>query len=150
MDYRASTQLEKILALADSTHDGEAIMAVRKARQIMLREGLSFGDLARVASGNLTRSKPFSFFSVSHVHFEAQLVLLRQELCEVQDELQTQSAETQFWRQRAAELERLLAQRQSEVQRWQQLARATLEKLLRLGQPVNIEISQQKGLLGAE
>ena len=50
MNRQILNKLDKVLALADSDHDGEALVAVRKARQMLSNDGLSFGDLARVAA----------------------------------------------------------------------------------------------------
>jgi hypothetical protein len=143
MDQNASNQLEKILAMADSAHDGEAVVAVRKARQIMSRDGLSFGDLARVASSGRLKTRPFSFFSGNQMYLETQIVQLRQKLDDAQDELQAQAADASYWRRRAVELEENLAERLSESLRWRQLARETVELLMRLNPAENAENPQK-------
>lgn len=137
MDQRVSDQLEKVLALADSSHDGEAIIAVRKARQMLSRDGLSFGDLARAVKPRF--SGAFSLFSGHHVHLETEVVRLRQQLQDLQAEMQTQTLQLEFWHRRANELQQNLNLSQSEVERWRQLARETAEKLWATGQTENPE-----------
>ena len=130
MDRRSSDQLEKVLALADSAHDFEAAVAVRKARQMLARNGLAFGDLARAASRS-----GFSFFS-NNSRLESHAVRLRQQLQDMQADLLAQAAQTEFWRSRAAELERGLSASRDDVARWQRLARDVAEKLWDLGQSI--------------
>ncbi|MDX2028698.1 MAG: hypothetical protein SFW62_08685 [Alphaproteobacteria bacterium] len=135
MDRRTPDQLDKVLALADSTHEAEAIVAVRKARQMLSRDGLSFGDLARAASTHKpkTSGRSFSLFSGSSMNLEVQIALLRQKLDDVQADMQAQGVELELWRRRAGELEQAFQSSQSQAERWRQLARDTVEKLWNLG-----------------
>jgi hypothetical protein len=139
MNERANEQLDKILALADSNHDGEAVVAVRKARQMLSRDGLSFGDLARAAS---TRNVPvgsksasmFSFLSGHNEHLESQVIHLRQQLEDLQAQMQTQDLQLDFWRRRATDLEQNSMQATNEAERWKKLARETADRLWEMGQ----------------
>jgi len=133
MDRRTSDQLEKVLALADSAHDFEAAVAVRKARQMLARDGLAFGDLARAASRS---GISFPFFSSANSQLENHAVRLRQQLQNMQADLLAQTAQTEFWRDRASELERNLSTTRTEVGRWQRLARDVAEKLWDLGREI--------------
>jgi hypothetical protein len=138
MDQRVSDQLDKVLALADSSHDAEAVVAVRKARQMLSRDGLSFADLARAAYKPRV-SRPFSIFSGAQMHMEAQLVQLRQKLDDLQTDVQAQNFQINFWRGRATELEQNFHAARSEAERWRRLARETVEKLWDLGQGIETE-----------
>jgi hypothetical protein len=138
MNQQLQNQLNKILAMADSSHDGEAVVAVRKARQVLSRNGLSFADLARAAS-HKQRRMPFPFFASSSVDLELELLELRQQLRSIQNDLQMQTAESELWRQRSSDLEQKLCTSQTEAKRWRQLARDTVEKLWDLGQAVGDE-----------
>ena len=143
MSHAPLTQLDKVLALADSNHDGEAVVAVRKARQLLSRDGLSFGDLARAASRKPGMSLPFGFRSASTVtHLEVEVVRLRQKLDDLQDAMQTKTAQAEQWRRRAEELEIKSQTSQAEARRWQKLARDTVEKLWDLGQSLRDEPPQ--------
>lgn len=142
MNRQTTHQLEKVLALADSAHDGEAAAAVRKARQLLSRDGLSFSDLARAAQ---RPSFGLSFFSSSgpKAQLELQLVRLRQQLQELQSEIQAQAVETEVWRSRAEEMERKLGLTQPQAKRRNSVAKdTTAEKLWDLGQSLQEDVSE--------
>jgi TolA-binding protein len=130
MNERQVDQLDKVLALVESSHEGEAIGAVRMARQLLSRDGLSFGDLARAASTHRSR---FSFartlFSGQAVHLEAQIAQLQQIINDLRKDSQSLNTQVEFWRRRAFEMEQQQNLSQSDAQRWKQLARETAEKL---------------------
>jgi len=134
-------QLDKILAMADSSHDGEAVVAVRKARQMLSRGGLSFGDLARAASGKQSpkASSVFSFLSGQRDHLESHIHHLRQQLEDLQAQMRTQDLQLDFWRRRAMDLEQGTTHAQSEAERWKKLARETAERLWDVGQNISTE-----------
>lgn len=136
MEQQPSEQLDKVLALADSSHDAEAMVAIRKARQMLSRDGLRFSDLARAAQKRPSVNRAFSFFSGSQIHLETQLIQLRQKLDDLQAQFESQAMQTEFWRRRAADFEQNYNLAQSETDRWQQVARDTVEKLWSLGQEV--------------
>jgi hypothetical protein len=128
-----------VLALADSSHDGEALVAVRKARQMLSRDGLNFSDLARAAQKPRI-NLPFGFFSGQHiVNLETEILQLRQELEDLRSQKVMHEAQSENWRQRATELEQKLTASQSDAVRWRQLARDTVEKLWDLGQSIQQE-----------
>lgn len=133
MQPRNPEQLDKILALADSSHDGEAVGAVRMARQMLSRDGLSFSDLARAAT--LKPRFPFTspLFYSSMPNFEAKLTALQlqcDELCQENAVLRQQLAQSQ---RRNQEMEQNLSLTQSDARRWKQLASDTVEKLWEIG-----------------
>lgn len=67
------------MALTDSDQDGEALGALRMARRLLEREGLSFTTLANVA-----RHRPISLLSAS---FSAQQVQLEAKIDQLMDEI---------------------------------------------------------------
>lgn len=138
MNQHRVDQLDKVLALVDSSHEGEAVGAVRMARQLLERDGLSFGDLAKAASSTRARV-PLSraLFSGQLVHLEAQIAQLQQTIDVLRDDNQNQLTQIDFWRRRAFEMEQQLNLSQSESQRWKQLARETAEKLWDLSQSIH-------------
>ena len=142
MNDPARAQLDKVLALADSNHDGEALVAVRKARQILSRDGLSFGDLARAASSGQGLPKTvgaFSFLSGQRDHWESQIHYLRQQLDDARAQLQTQDLQLDFWRRRALDMEQTATHATTESERWKKLARETADHLWDIGQAVSQE-----------
>jgi hypothetical protein len=134
MNVQATNQLDKVLALADSGHEAEAVVAVRKARQILSRDGLNFSDLARAAQKRPGINRALSMFSGAQMHLETQLVQMRQQLDDVQADMQAQTFQIEFWQRRAADMELQCQAARAEAERWRQLARETVEKLWDLGQ----------------
>lgn len=133
MNQRASDQLEKVLALADSDHDGEALGALRMARRLLAREGLSFGLLAQAARRGQSLFSQ-SFFSGSQVQLEAKIDQLMDEIDAHVEQNSNLTSQIDFWRRRSFELEQLLAMNQAETARWKEMARETAERLWDLGQ----------------
>lgn len=129
MNQRLNEQLDKVLALADSSHEGEAVGAVRMARQMLSRDGLSFSDLARAASSRSRFTLPISLFSGQQAHLETQNLQLQQQVNDLKASMESQAAQLDFWCHRAAELEQQLNLHQAEARRWKHLARETIEKL---------------------
>lgn len=136
MNKQVLTQLDKILALVDSNHEGEAAAAVRMARQMLANENLSFGDLARAAQEQRQKPKlniPRGFLSVPQSQLEKEITELRQQLDDQRVEVHMQEVQVQYWRQRSNDLDIKLVNTQDEAMRWRQLARDTVEKLWDLG-----------------
>ncbi len=139
MNQEAATQLEKILALADSDQPGEALGALRKARQMLEREGLSFGELARSAQ-RARFGLNLPFFSGQQVaQLESHVMKLELKLEQLQDEKSNQQAQIDFWRRRAMDLEQQLSISAADSQRWRQMARETIEKLWDINQKTTAE-----------
>ncbi len=140
MNLPNTDQLDKVLALAESVHDGEALGAIRTAQRILSRNGLSIRDLARAATVNGATARPapstgsFTLFSSRQNGLDVQIVQMRQQLNDLQSQLQTQELQLEFWRRRAADLEQTQMQAQAEAQRWRILAKETAEQLWDLGQ----------------
>jgi chromosome segregation ATPase len=147
MDDRVSEQLDKILALADSNHEGEAVVAVRKAREMLSRDGLSFGDLARAASTHTyaRSSGAFSFLSGGREFMESKINHLRQQVEDLQAQLQTQDFQLDFWRRRVTELEQSYQHAHSEAERWKKLASETANRLWDIARSVSGESFQAEG-----
>lgn len=51
-------KLAKVLAMAESDHQGEALSALRAARIMLSRAGLSFRDLAQMARSGSPAAEP--------------------------------------------------------------------------------------------
>jgi hypothetical protein len=139
MDQRSSDQLDKVIAMADSSHEGEAVVAVRKARQLLLKGGLSFGDLAKAAINHRSHSPTFpspSYTAMSgqQMHLEAQVLKMRARMDELQASLRIKNTQLEFWRGRALGLETTLHHKRTEAESWKKLAQNTVDKLWELGQ----------------
>lgn len=138
MTRSTAIQLDKILALVDSDQDGEALAAIRKARSLLAREGLTFGDLARAA-----RRRSFGFFMGGQKTSPA-ILAMQQKLADLQAELHVQTNELAVIRRQKGQLEQKLGMSDAEAQRWQQLARETVDKLWNLSQPLLVEDAEQR------
>ncbi|NCC02763.1 MAG: hypothetical protein EOM37_01760 [Proteobacteria bacterium] len=141
MTQTVLSQLDKVLALVDSNQEGEALGALRMARKMLQREGLSFVDLAqaaRRAQFSLTRSL---FNSVSQQQWEAKIDQLQDDLQAQMEQNESLTAQVEFWRRRAFELEQMLTINQAETTRWRDMARETAERLWDLGQIAHAEAS---------
>lgn len=133
MSQAVFTQLEKVLALADSSHEGEALGALRMARRMMQREGLTFLDLAsaaRKSQFSMTRS----LFSGSDELSELKIDQLHDEIQAHVAQNESLTSQIEFWRKRAFELEQMLNVNKGETERWRDMARETAERLWDLGQ----------------
>jgi hypothetical protein len=122
----------KVLALADSDHQGEAQSALRAARIMLARVGLTFRDLAAIArqtGANLTLPpvEPPAAPPVQVATNGSGDEALRRQLRDL--ETRVQDLEFALTRQRAE----LVRQRQ-ETKRWHKLAQDTAEKLWDVGQ----------------
>ena len=125
-------QLNKIFALIESNHEGEALGAMRMLRRVLNKEGLTIADLARVAQKNdfsLTRS----FFSPSQVRLEARIEQLQEDLKALVSQNENLTTQIEFWRRRSFEVEQMMNVHKAEAERWRQMARETAEKLWDVG-----------------
>ena len=133
MKHSTRLQLEKMLALADSDHDSEAVLAVRKARALLGRHGLSFKDLAAAASSRTFLGVSFNLFGSSTSKIKLATAELHKKILDLQIAVDDEHYQADNWRQKAALAEQKLRLSQAETERWQQLARETVEKLWDLG-----------------
>jgi len=132
MNQKTIEQLDKVLALAESDHDGEALGALRMVRRMLTREGISFTDLAQAAKKGDLFSR--SFFSGDTVQLEAKVDQLYDEINAHVEQNVSLTNQIEHWRRRAFELEQMLVLNQAETTRWKEMARETAERLWDLGQ----------------
>jgi plasmid stabilization system protein ParE len=120
-------KLAKVLAMVESDHAGEAISALRAARIILARAGMSFRDLAQGARPRVPDVSPPKPAPPAAPPPPDQMVSgLRRQVADLERELgavrrQLDKANT--------ETDRL----KEEANRWRQLARETAEKLWDIG-----------------
>lgn len=136
MSVSRAQRLDKILALVDSDMDGEALTALRKARQMLAREGLSFKDLAQAAveAAPVSLKTPFGLITDAQQHeLEVKLADAQRKAEVMQYNMSEQDQRLRLWQRKAMELERKLNATTSEARKWQVLARETAEKLWDLG-----------------
>lgn len=129
-------KLAKVLALAESDHQGEAQSALRAARIMLARAGLSFRDLAAAARKPETGTEPPTYPPPVVVAETLDGEVVRRQFREMEQRLQ--EAEQALARER----EELARQRQ-ETKRWHQLARETAEQLWDVGKVLESQNSSQ-------
>ncbi|MBP7251968.1 MAG: hypothetical protein KBA75_00625 [Alphaproteobacteria bacterium] len=126
-------RLLKVLALADSSHDGEAVAAVRAARQLLAQDGMSFADLANgavdivsLAQDNVTQLRSLE---VQVTDLQRRLLDALRQLHDRNQTLTTVNSKLQLLEQNAEKTK-------GEVEKWRNLARDTANKLWDIGQQI--------------
>ncbi|MGE0108772.1 MAG: hypothetical protein AB7S81_03265 [Bdellovibrionales bacterium] len=131
-------QLNKVFALVESDHEGEALGAMRMLRRLLDKEGLNLSDLARAAQkGSFSLSK--AFFSPAQVQLEAKIEQLQEDLQAHAEQNENLTTQIEFWRRRSYEVEQLLNVQKAEAERWREMARETAEKLWEVGKLAQAE-----------
>jgi len=122
-------KLAKVLAMAESDHQGEALSALRAARIMLARAGLSFRDLARGARPTPAAEPSPSAASAPPDRPPPPDQLVQGLRRQVRDlELEVAGLKRQLEKS-SGDMER----QREEVDRWRTLARETAEKLWDLG-----------------
>ncbi|HYD32623.1 MAG TPA: hypothetical protein VEB64_17405 [Azospirillaceae bacterium] len=128
----------KVLALVDSDHHGEALSALRAARSMLARAGMSFHDLARqVRKNGSPRAEPEPApppppppsppsRSTETAHALARVEELEHQIRELEHEVR--KTHKLLSRQ-----QRTLDRQKDETERWRKLARDTAEQLWDMG-----------------
>lgn len=122
-------KLAKVLALAESDHQGEALSALRAARIILARDGMSFRDLAASLRSDpppRPRDERPPTPPDRPPSNEAQLLGLRRQVAELEEANGKLNRRVERLRGEAVRL-------RDEVEHWRGLARETAEQLWDLG-----------------
>lgn len=126
-------RLLKVLALADSSHDGEAVAAVRAARQLLAQEGMSFADLANGAVDIVTLAQD----NVTQLRgLEIQVTDLQRRLLDALRQLHDRNQALTAATNKLQQLEQNAEKTKGEVEKWRNLARDTANKLWDIGQQI--------------
>jgi len=121
-------KLAKVLAMAESEHQGEALSALRAARIILSRAGMTFRDLAIGARPvPVSPEPPVTAAPPAKPPPPDEMVLaLRRQVAELE-------RETAALKRQLDKATGELDKQKDEVDRWRSLARETAEKLWDLG-----------------
>lgn len=140
MDRHNHERLAKVLALIDSSQPGEASAALRLAKQILAREGLSFADLARQAAnqsnGGRTDPRHLATLGQSQSQLEQRLHNLQSEFSALQDISTHQEDEIRAWREQVKRLQETVNKSREQVGYWRGVAQDVADKLWNLGKQV--------------
>lgn len=105
MDYVALEKLNKVLALADSSHEGEAMAALRATRTLLKYRGISLSGLLQEAmqmrGAAIQRPSLESSGMDVVVSLQREIIQLQQKVSHLQMELREQQSEARHWRQKA-------------------------------------------------
>lgn len=130
-------KLMKVLALTDSDQDGEALAALRQARQMLFTHGLSLTDLAAtLATSPAPRQKRAEIDITRGLikAYETRLENLEKENRRLQKDLVLAERAIVRWRELAEATNRDSAKYQAAADKWRVLARNTADHLWELGQ----------------
>ena len=140
MNKKELEQIDKVLALADSDQEGEALGALRMARRLLEKEGLSFSSLVQAARRGRLGYLGGSVFSATQSGLESQIDQLQDEIDAHVEQNASLTSQIDTWRRRSFELEQLLGQTKAEADRWRHTARETAERLWDLGQIARADV----------
>ncbi len=100
MNDGALERLSKVIALADSAHDGEALAALRATRNMLRHDGVELSSVLQDAM----RSRVSNFVRPSMdivTSLQREVVALQRQLAAAQKELREQRLETRHWQLKA-------------------------------------------------
>jgi predicted nucleotidyltransferase len=118
-------KLEKVLALADSDQDGEALAALRAARSMLQQSGIELSEVLTAAlSDDAARKGGKKIFGSLELMRLRQMVEIRQ-------------LEAEAWKREAEAAKQALTKSEQERERWHRLANETMEKLWQIAQTIN-------------
>lgn len=107
MSTTALDKLSKVLALADSGHDGEAMAALRAARTMLHGDGLNLSHVLQTAITE-RRNEVVQVRGGVVTSLQREVVQLQFQLAKVQRDLREQQTETQHWKKMAEDGNRKL------------------------------------------
>lgn len=107
MSSNALDKLSKVLALADSGHDGEALAALRAARTMLHSDGLNLSNVLQTAIAD-RRHEVVQVRGGVVASLQKEVVQLQFQIAKMQRDLREQHAETQHWKKIAEEANRKL------------------------------------------
>lgn len=138
MDSMAQIEkLVKVLALTSSDQDGEALAALRQARQMLFTHGLSLADLAAMLAITPAPKAKRAEIDVTRglmKAYEARLQSLEQQNRALQKDLVMAERAISRWREMAEATGRDSNKHQAAADKWRALARSTADQLWDLGQ----------------
>lgn len=130
-------KLIKVLALTSSEHDGEALAALRQARQMLMAHGLSLSDLAVAMILPAPAKQRRNEIDVTRgliKAYEARIANLQQQNSSMQKDLILAERAIARWRELAESTGRDSSKHQIAADKWRTLARHTADQLWELGQ----------------
>ncbi len=114
MASSALEKLSKVLALADSGHDGEAMAALRAARNMLTSDGMSLSHVLQSAIAE-RRHEVVQVRGGVVTSLQKEVIHLQTQLAKTQRDLREQITETQHWKRQAEDNARKLKKQAVDV-----------------------------------
>lgn len=130
-------KLMKVLALTESDQDGEALAALRQARQMLFAHGMTLSDLAATLAMTPAPKQKRAEIDITRgliKAYEARLQRLEEQNRSMQKDLVLAERAISRWRELAEATNRDSAKYQAAADKWRDLARNTANHLWELGQ----------------
>ena len=136
MSVGALDKLNKVLALADSAQDGEAMAALQAARKLLHHDGMNLSDVLQSALAQKRLEK----FNATQNEFVSvrggAAAILQREVLQLQAQLREKNLEIQHWRAIAEDKTRQLNKAHAERDHWHALARQAANTLWDVGKRI--------------
>ncbi|MGE3770170.1 MAG: DUF2786 domain-containing protein [Bdellovibrionales bacterium] len=126
-------RLVKVLALAESTQDGEALAALRLAQQMLAVHNLTMSDLGALLSNPSGKSHVQISRSLVKA-YEARISALEKENTLLRREVINAADTLEKWKSLLTSSQRDSVRHQASAEKWRELARKTADHLWELGQ----------------
>ncbi|MBI1273840.1 MAG: hypothetical protein GC131_07130 [Alphaproteobacteria bacterium] len=140
MDARNAERLAKVLALIDSSQEGEAGTALRLAKKILAREGLNFSDLthkaANSAGAGAANPQHLRALGLTQAQLEQRLNALQHQFEALQDISVQQEDEIRQWQEQVRRLKDTVSKSRDQILYWRGVAQDTSDRLWDLGKRV--------------
>jgi flagellar biosynthesis chaperone FliJ len=143
MTANALDKLSKVLALADSAQDGEAMAALRAARKLLHHDGINLSDILqsalaqkRLEKTNLLQNEFVTVRGGAAAILQREVLHLQAQLRDCKNQLQEKKSEAQHWRAIAEAKTRQLSKAHAERDHWYALARQAANTLWDVGKRI--------------
>lgn len=127
MTVTALEKLSKVLALADSGHDGEAMAALHAARRLLRTDGVNLSDVLQEALDDRQNYVQVRGGIVNAL--QRDVIAMQVRLSEMHRDLREQQKETQHWKKLAEENTRKLKTAAADNERLRQITRTMATQL---------------------
>ena len=112
MDKQTYIRINKVLALTDSAHDGEALAALRVTRNLLSDKGMSLSSMLE----NVVRHSQQAVQTVEFVRpsedvmsaLQRNILELQKKVRQLEAKVVEQQTEVHYWRNRAEKAEKVL------------------------------------------
>jgi hypothetical protein len=138
MDNSALEKLSKVLALADSGHDGEAMAALRAARTLLHGDGVNLSHVLQTAIAQ-RKDQVVQVRGGVVTSLQKEVIQLQLQLAAAQRDMREHQRETQHWKTVAEENARKLKKQGVDATLRQRRMQETAQILADISKSLNVE-----------